>query len=337
MNTPGTAPAELRSFVERIQRLEGEIADINSDKRDVYTEAKSKGFDVAALKAVVAYLRKDREKAEEQRTVFDLYLAQVVAPVGTGNATRARTRATQLAASTSNPPTRGDEAAPRKSPAATGAASPISDESRANARDEAMPQDSPQGVGKVERASRLVTGRTVTPGRDGRTPAPISEAAPALGGMGDRTDAASSHSAVSTQPGSSSFLADGGNLAGTNAGHSLSETDAVVLPGSIVEPAVVEVSIPSDEIEPVSDPGLPAGSPLSETDAAGARLTSIAEPAARVLGLDRTAGSPIPNTDPLMDVVSTAIARTRAVLLDPDPSLDIMTQPFYRGGQEWPR
>ena len=313
MNTPGTAPAELRSFVERIQRLEGEIADINSDKRDVYTEAKSKGFDVAALKAVVAYLRKDREKAEEQRTVFDLYLAQVVAPVGTGNATRARTRATQLAASTSNPPTRGDEAAPRKSPAATGAASPISDESRANARDEAMPQDSPQGVGKVERASRLVTGRTVTPGRDGRTPAPISEAAPALGDA-FRTDATSSRFAVSTQQVTS--LPDGGNLAGAIPGHSLSETDAVVLPGSIVEPAVVEVSIPSDEIEPVREAGLPAGSPLSETDAAGARLTSIAEPAARVLGLDCTAGSPIPDTD---------------------PSLDIMTQPFYRGGATWPR
>jgi uncharacterized protein (UPF0335 family) len=358
MNTPGTAPAELRSFVERIQRLEGEIADINSDKRDVYTEAKSKGFDVAALKAVVAYLRKDREKAEEQRTVFDLYLAQVVAPVGTGNATRARTRATQLAASTSNPPTRGDEAAPRKSPAATGAASPISDESRANARDEAMPQDSPQGVGKVERASRLVTGRTVTPGRDGRTPAPISEAAPALGVVGgDRTDAASSHSAVSTQPGSSQ--ADGGgNLAGEprassggvpghllftsdaisptaphpmlkpttkTSGHSLSETDAVVLPGSIVEPAVVEVSIPSDEIEPVSDPGLPAGSPISDLEPRGGVES-------RHTG-NRAGAASCANAK----VCPSAGVATGPRVLDTDPSLDIRNQPFYRGGETWPR
>lgn len=77
MSTHGSAPAELRSFIERIQRLEGEIADINSDKRDVYAEAKSKGFDVPALKAVVSYLRKDREKAEEHRTIVELYLAQV--------------------------------------------------------------------------------------------------------------------------------------------------------------------------------------------------------------------------------------------------------------------
>jgi uncharacterized protein (UPF0335 family) len=90
MTTPGTASVELRSFVERIQRLEGEIADINSDKRDIYAEAKGKGFDVAALKAVVSYLRKDRDKAEEQRTIFELYLAQVVAPTGTSVATRAR-------------------------------------------------------------------------------------------------------------------------------------------------------------------------------------------------------------------------------------------------------
>jgi len=71
-----TAQSELRSFVERIQRLEAEIAELNSDKRDVYTEAKSKGFDVPALKAVIAYLRKDPAEAEERRTIFDLYLAQ---------------------------------------------------------------------------------------------------------------------------------------------------------------------------------------------------------------------------------------------------------------------
>jgi hypothetical protein len=345
-----------RTLYDEIDQLDAEIAEFNERKSgifDAYRQQLKNGgsakedvaAEITACKKAFRRLRaldKDADAVLEADALVDEIVVELQAPIrrlkplGTNPATRvqrARSKS-QLAASTSSPPTRGDEAAPR---VPSGVASPIPDESRANARDEAMPQDSPQGVGKVERASRLVTGRTVAPGRDGRTPAPISEAASALGDMGDRTDAASSHSAVSTQPGSSSFLADGGNLAGTNAGHSLSETDAVVLPGSIAEPAVVEVSIPSDEIEPVSDPGLPAGSPLSETDAAGARLTSIAEPAARVLGLDRTAGSPIPNTDPLMDVVSTAIARTRAVLLDPDPSLDIMTQPFYRGGQEWPR
>ena len=45
--------------------------------------------------------------------------------------------------------------------------------SHANAHDEAMPNGGPQGQGQVECASRLVTGRTVTPGRDGKTPAPI--------------------------------------------------------------------------------------------------------------------------------------------------------------------
>jgi hypothetical protein len=319
-----------RTLYDEIDRLDAEIAEFNERKSEIFDayrqQLKNGGCakedvaaEITACKKAFRRLRaldKDADAVLEADALVDEIVVELQAPIrrlkplGTNPATRVHRARTRLAASTSSPPTRGDEAAPR---VPSGAASPISDESRANARDEAMPQDSPQGVGKVERASRLVTGRTVTPGRDGRTPAPISEAAPALGDA-FRTDATSSRFAVSTQQVTS--LPDGGNLAGAIPGHSLSETDAVVLPGSIVEPAVVEVSIPSDEIEPVREAGLPAGSPLSETDAAGARLTSIAEPAARVLGLDCTAGSPIPDTD---------------------PSLDIMTQPFYRGGATWPR
>lgn len=86
MNTPGTTPAELRSFVERIQNLETQIKELNADKSDVYQEAKGKGFDVAAIKAVVAYLRKDATARAEQRQLFELYLGHVI---GTPIATRA--------------------------------------------------------------------------------------------------------------------------------------------------------------------------------------------------------------------------------------------------------
>lgn len=86
MNQPVYAKEQLRSFVERVQRLDEEIKELNNDKRDIYAEAKGNGFDAVALKAVIAYLRKDPEKAEEQRELFDVYLANVS---GTERATRA--------------------------------------------------------------------------------------------------------------------------------------------------------------------------------------------------------------------------------------------------------
>ena len=59
MNNAPTSAAEIRALVERVEYLDGEISERNSDKRDIYAEAKGKGFDVPALKAVIAYRRKD--------------------------------------------------------------------------------------------------------------------------------------------------------------------------------------------------------------------------------------------------------------------------------------
>lgn len=81
--------SDLRRLVERIERLEEEIKELNNDKRDIYAEAKSGGFDVKALKAVIAYRRKDRSEVEEQTVIFETYLAEIER--GTPVATRART------------------------------------------------------------------------------------------------------------------------------------------------------------------------------------------------------------------------------------------------------
>ena len=66
---PDTAPpagdnsarAKLRSYVQRVERLRDEIAGLQGDVSEVYKEAKSDGFDVAALKAVIGE-RAKREK-----------------------------------------------------------------------------------------------------------------------------------------------------------------------------------------------------------------------------------------------------------------------------------
>lgn len=85
-----TAPKELRSIVERIERLDEEIKGLNDDKRDLYAEAKSSGFDVKALKAVIAYRRKDPTEAEEHSLIVETYLAALAPETvrGTVPATR---------------------------------------------------------------------------------------------------------------------------------------------------------------------------------------------------------------------------------------------------------
>ena len=66
----------LKSFVERIERLEEERANISSDLRDIYTEAQGTGFDKATIRKIVQTRKKLRENAEkhrEQMELFDLY------------------------------------------------------------------------------------------------------------------------------------------------------------------------------------------------------------------------------------------------------------------------
>lgn len=80
---------QLRSIVERIERIQAEIDELNADKRDLYAEAKGNGFDVKALKAVVSARKKDATERDEQEALFDLYW-NAVHGVGTLDATRVR-------------------------------------------------------------------------------------------------------------------------------------------------------------------------------------------------------------------------------------------------------
>jgi uncharacterized protein (UPF0335 family) len=68
---------QLRSIVERVERLETDIAEMNADKSDVFKEAKGNGFDVKILKRVIAARRKDPAKLAEEEQLFELYMAQV--------------------------------------------------------------------------------------------------------------------------------------------------------------------------------------------------------------------------------------------------------------------
>ena len=79
-DAPSIPGGQLRALVERIERLEGEIADLNSDKSEIYKEAKFAGFDVKILRKCVALRRKDPDARSEEETLIDLYMREIEAP-----------------------------------------------------------------------------------------------------------------------------------------------------------------------------------------------------------------------------------------------------------------
>ncbi|MCP2080729.1 UNVERIFIED_ORG: uncharacterized protein (UPF0335 family) [Methylorubrum zatmanii] len=68
------AAAQLKSIIERIERLEEEKAGIAGDIKDVYAEAKGNGFDSAVLRKIVARRKRDRDEVQEEDAILELYL-----------------------------------------------------------------------------------------------------------------------------------------------------------------------------------------------------------------------------------------------------------------------
>jgi uncharacterized protein (UPF0335 family) len=76
-NVGGIAGDRLKSFVERIERLEEEKAALTSDTRDVYAEAKSAGFDVKILRQLIRLRKLDEPARNEQEELLDLYMRAI--------------------------------------------------------------------------------------------------------------------------------------------------------------------------------------------------------------------------------------------------------------------
>jgi len=75
MAKSGFAAGQLRSLIERIERLEEEKAALTSDIREVYAEAKGNGFDTKIMRQVVRMRKLDKADRQEQEAVLDLYLS----------------------------------------------------------------------------------------------------------------------------------------------------------------------------------------------------------------------------------------------------------------------
>jgi uncharacterized protein (UPF0335 family) len=73
-DTGGIARDQIRSIIERIERLEEEKQALADDIREVYAEAKANGFDTRILRQVVRLRKQDTAERQEQEALLDLYL-----------------------------------------------------------------------------------------------------------------------------------------------------------------------------------------------------------------------------------------------------------------------
>ncbi len=71
----GVSAGQLKSVIERIERLEEEKAAIASDIKDIYAEAKANGFDTKILRQVIKIRKMDQHERNEQESLLDVYLA----------------------------------------------------------------------------------------------------------------------------------------------------------------------------------------------------------------------------------------------------------------------
>ena len=66
---------QLRLFIERIERLEEEKKGIGDDVKDVYAEAKSTGFDVKTMRAIIKLRKMEKHHRDEAEALLDTYKA----------------------------------------------------------------------------------------------------------------------------------------------------------------------------------------------------------------------------------------------------------------------
>ena len=74
MSDAGVAGGRIRSFVERVEHIEAEIAELNEGKKEIFAEAKGEGFDIKVIKEIIKLRKQDRDERDEHETLLDLYM-----------------------------------------------------------------------------------------------------------------------------------------------------------------------------------------------------------------------------------------------------------------------
>jgi len=69
----GIAGERLKSFIERIERLEEEKRALAEDIKEVFAEAKGVGFDVKTMRQIIKLRKMDQDDLDEQEALLDTY------------------------------------------------------------------------------------------------------------------------------------------------------------------------------------------------------------------------------------------------------------------------
>jgi uncharacterized protein (UPF0335 family) len=69
----GVAGAQLKSLIERIERLEDERRVLGEDIKEVYAEAKGTGFEPKIMRQIIKIRKMDKDEHDEQESMLDLY------------------------------------------------------------------------------------------------------------------------------------------------------------------------------------------------------------------------------------------------------------------------
>ena len=69
----GVAGERLKTFVERVERLEEEKQALSEDIKEIYSEAKSSGFDVKILRQIIRLRKMDENDRSEMETLLEVY------------------------------------------------------------------------------------------------------------------------------------------------------------------------------------------------------------------------------------------------------------------------
>ena len=72
--TESVAADQLKSLIERIERLEEEKAGIAGDIKEIYAEAKGNGFDTKVIRKIISIRKKDYNERKEEEAILELYL-----------------------------------------------------------------------------------------------------------------------------------------------------------------------------------------------------------------------------------------------------------------------
>jgi len=73
-DTVGVAGDRIRSFVERIEKVETELKDLTDAKKEIFAKDKGESFDVKVLKEILKLRRQDQNERDEHESLLDIYL-----------------------------------------------------------------------------------------------------------------------------------------------------------------------------------------------------------------------------------------------------------------------